>query len=78
MRKFVKNAVTSAIVVGLSASSAFALDGAAAAGVDYSNMTAAFDFGTTVAAVMAVAAGACGLMLAMVGAKKVFQFIRQI
>ncbi|EMW9313709.1 hypothetical protein AAE121_002315 [Salmonella enterica] len=66
------------LLSGLVVSTCAFASSAFADSLDYTTMTNAFDFGTTVAAVMSVAAGACVLMLAMVGAKKVFQFIRAI
>ncbi|AXC69231.1 hypothetical protein DOE63_29880 [Salmonella enterica subsp. diarizonae serovar 59:z10:-] len=75
MRKFAKSLVASAVITGLSVSSAFADIGT---GPDYTTLTNGFDWGTTVAAVMAIGAGAVGLVLAIVGMRKVFQFVRAI
>lgn len=72
MRKFVKGLIASAVLTGVSVSSAFA------AGPDYTTLTDGFDFTTTVAAVMTIGAGAVGLVLAIVGLRKVFQFVRAI
>ncbi|ECF5159726.1 hypothetical protein GNM86_14780 [Salmonella enterica] len=72
MRKFAKGLIASAVLTGVSVSSAFA------AGPDYTTLTDGFDFTTTVAAVMTIGAGAVGLVLAIVGLRKVFQFVRAI
>lgn len=50
--------------------------GALAAPPDYSSLTTAVDFSTTIAAVMAVAALIAGLYLAIRGAKTILAFIR--
>ena len=79
MRKFSKALIASAVLTGLSVSSAFAAGTpGTAVGPDYTVLTNGFDWGTTVAAVMAIGAGAVGLVLAIVGMRKVFQFVRAI
>ncbi|QDI87442.1 hypothetical protein E4L41_20960 [Salmonella enterica subsp. enterica serovar Javiana] len=74
--KFAKSLIASAIVTGLSVSSAFAAD--AGTGPDYTTLTNGFDWTSTIAAVMTIGAGAVGLVLAIVGMRKVFQFVRAI
>ncbi|AXC65014.1 hypothetical protein DOE63_04870 [Salmonella enterica subsp. diarizonae serovar 59:z10:-] len=79
MRKFAKSLVASAVITGLSVSSAFAAGTpGATGGPDYTTLTNGFDWGTTVAAVMAIGAGAVGLVLAIVGMRKVFTFVKAI
>lgn len=82
MRKFSKALIASAVLTGLSVSSAFAAGTpgipGTAAGPDYTSLTNGFDWGTTIAAVMSIGAGAVGLVLAIVGMRKVFQFVRAI
>ncbi|EHQ4622615.1 hypothetical protein KQ096_005323 [Salmonella enterica] len=73
MRKFAKSLIASAVLTGVSVSSAFA-----ATGPDYTTLTDGFDWTTTIAAVMTIGAGAVGLVLAIVGMRKVFQFVRAI
>ncbi|HAT1680683.1 TPA: hypothetical protein I8Y21_001300 [Klebsiella oxytoca] len=78
MRKY-KALMASAVLTGLSVSSAFAAGTpGAATGPDYSAFTAGFDWTSTTAAVMAIGAGAVVLILAIVGIKKVFQFVKAI
>ncbi|ECG7225688.1 hypothetical protein KQ096_002995 [Salmonella enterica] len=74
MRKFAKGLIASAVLTGVSVSSAFA----AGTGPDYTTLTDGFDWTTTIAAVMTIGAGAVGLVLAIVGMRKVFQFVRAI
>ncbi|EJX4245107.1 hypothetical protein OD507_001525 [Salmonella enterica] len=74
--KFAKSLIASAIVTGLSVSSAFAAD--AATGPDYTALTNGFDWGSTTAALMAVGAGAVTMLLVVVGMRKVFQFVRAL
>ncbi|ECT5251072.1 hypothetical protein ATT74_15290 [Salmonella enterica subsp. enterica serovar Panama] len=69
-----KALIASAVLTGLSVSSAFA----EGTGPDYTTLTSGFDFTSTVGAIMAVGVGAVGLLLAMVGIKKVFQFVKAI
>ncbi|ECC4965546.1 hypothetical protein C3M30_09005 [Salmonella enterica] len=77
--KFAKSLIASAIVTGLSVSSAFAAGTpGAATGPDYTPLTNGFDWASTISAVMAIGAGAVGLVLAIVGMRKVFQFVRAI
>ncbi|ECI5748700.1 hypothetical protein D5P88_22340 [Salmonella enterica subsp. enterica] len=66
--------MSSAALAGLSASSVFA----AGTGPDYTTISSSVDFSSTVSAVMAVGSGAIVLLLAMVGLKKVFVFVKQI
>lgn len=64
--------IVSAVLSGFSVSSAFA------AGPDYTTLTDGIDWTSTIAAIMAVGVGAVGLLLAMIGLKKVFQFVKAI
>ncbi|ECW6486844.1 hypothetical protein TP51_003032 [Salmonella enterica subsp. enterica] len=73
MSKFKALVATAALAV-LSVSSAFAAD----TGPDYTTISSSVDFGTTVSAVMSVGAGAIVLLMAMVGLKKVFLFVKSI
>ncbi|EFT4506849.1 hypothetical protein H2549_000353 [Salmonella enterica subsp. enterica serovar Stanley] len=72
MRKLSKSLIASAVLTGFSVSSAFA------AGPDYTTLTDGFDWTTTISAVMAIGAGAVGLVLAIVGMRKVFTFVKAI
>ncbi|ENE8565372.1 hypothetical protein ABN789_001206 [Salmonella enterica] len=70
----VKALLASAMLAGLSASSAFA----AGTGPDYTAISAGINWTTTIAAIMGIAAGAVVLLLAIVGVKKVFAFIKAV
>ncbi|EAU7573396.1 hypothetical protein NOF79_004072 [Salmonella enterica] len=74
MRKFAKGLIATAALTAVSVSSAFA----EGTGPDYTTLTNGFDFTSTVGAIMAVGVGAVGLLLAMVGIKKVFLFVKTI
>lgn len=77
--KLFKSLIASAIVTGLSVSSAFAAGTPGApAGPDYTALTNGFDWTSTTAAIMTVGAGAVALTLAIVGVRKVFHFVRAI
>lgn len=72
MRKYAKALIASAVLTGVSVSSAFA------AGPDYTPLTDGFDWTSTTSAIMAVGVGAVSLLLAIIGLKKVFQFVKAI
>ncbi|EBX0730462.1 hypothetical protein DQY79_24890 [Salmonella enterica subsp. enterica serovar Virchow] len=74
-----KALIASAVLTGLSVSSAFAAGTpGTSTGLDYTALTNGFDWTSTIAALMAVGAGAVGIILAMVGMRKVFQFVRAL
>ncbi|EIM1059080.1 hypothetical protein LMQ56_004480 [Salmonella enterica] len=72
MGKIAKILIAPVVLTALSVSSAFA------AGPDYTTLTDGVDWTTTIAAVMAIGAGAMALILAMVGLRKVIQTVRAI
>ncbi|ELG3530562.1 hypothetical protein RN068_000259 [Salmonella enterica] len=74
MRKYVKALIVPVVLTGLSVSSAFA----AGTGPDYTTLTDGVDWTSTIAAIMAIGAGAIGIVLAMVGLRKVIQTVRSI
>lgn len=76
VRKLSATLLASAVLTGLSVSSAFAAG--TATGPDYTTLTSGFDWGTTIAAIMAIGAGGVGLVLAMVGLRKVFSFVKAL
>ncbi|EBM2258091.1 hypothetical protein DWD63_22845 [Salmonella enterica] len=77
--KLAKSLIASAIVTGLSVSSAFAAAvPGASTGPDYTSLTNGFDWSSTTAALMAVGAGAVTMLLVVVGMRKVFQFVRAL
>lgn len=78
MRKFPKALIASAVLTGLSVSSAFAATPGTSTGPDYTSLTNGFDWSSTTAALMAVGAGAVTMLLVVVGMRKVFQFVRAL
>ena len=71
MKKFL--ALALAALASLIAAPALA---AGATGPDYSTLTAAVDFGTTITAILAIGALAVGIALVVVGIKKILRMIR--
>ncbi len=63
--------LTTAVLVGSSAAMA-----AGGSGPDYASLTGSIDMGTTITAVMAVAASMVGIYLAIKGAKIVLRMIK--
>ncbi|EPU8330230.1 hypothetical protein ACVZ8C_000925 [Salmonella enterica subsp. enterica serovar Newport] len=79
MRKFSKALIASAVLTGLSVSSAFAAGTpGTSTGPDFTALISGFDWGSTTAALMAVGAGAVTMLLVVVGMRKVFQFVRAL
>ncbi|HCS4145228.1 TPA: hypothetical protein OQ574_001347 [Salmonella enterica] len=79
MVKYAKALIASAALTAVSVSSAFAAGTpGTSTGPDYTALTNGFDWTSTTAALMAVGAGAVGMLLVMVGMRKVFQFVRAL